>query len=139
MAAAGVGMIAPPTRGAMAAKKRSGARPHHPRAAQGPAPERMVVNFDRINRAALAALPTLLARWLPSGRREGPEYIALNPTRADRHLGSFRINTHTGRWGDFATGDRGGDVISLVAFLAGIGQQEAAVRLAEMLGVHRES
>jgi hypothetical protein len=39
----------------------------------------------------------------------------------------------TGRWADFATGDRGGDPVSLAAFLAGIGQAEAARRLAAML------
>ena len=38
---------------------------------------------------------------------------AFNPRRADRHLGSFQINVRTGKWADFATGDRGGDLISL--------------------------
>ena len=96
---------------------------------------RLGLDFERINRAALSALPALLTRWLPGGRREGGEYVALNPTRDDRHLGSFRINVVTGRWADFATGDRGGDVISLAAYLAGLGQTEAARRLADMLGV----
>jgi len=41
----------------------------------------------------------------------------------------------TGRWSDFATGDKGGDVISLAAYLSGTGQVEAACALAEMLGV----
>ena len=58
-----------------------------------------------------------------------------NPRRADGHLGSFCINICTGKWADFATGDRGGDVISLAAFLAGIGQYEAAKRLVSMLGM----
>jgi hypothetical protein len=94
------------------------------------------VNFENINRAALAVLPSLLARWLPGGRTEGAEFVALNPRRADRHLGSFRINTRTGQWCDFAVeGARGGDVVSLAAFLGGIGQGEAARRLAAMLGI----
>jgi hypothetical protein len=38
------------------------------------------VDFDCINRCALAALPALLERWLPGGRREGWEYVALNLT-----------------------------------------------------------
>jgi hypothetical protein len=33
------------------------------------------IDFDRINRAALARLPDLLARWLPGGRMEGREYV----------------------------------------------------------------
>jgi hypothetical protein len=93
------------------------------------------IDFAGINRAALAALPSLLVQWLPNGRREGREYIALNPRRVDRHLGSFRINMRTGQWADFAVGDRGGDPISLAAYLASISQLEAAERLAEMFGI----
>jgi hypothetical protein len=93
------------------------------------------VDFAAVNAAALPMLPTLLRRWLPEGRLEGDDWVALNPTRADRHLGSFRINVRTGRWSDFATGDKGGDPVSLAAYLAGIRQAEAAVRLAEMMGL----
>jgi hypothetical protein len=93
------------------------------------------VDFDCINRCALAALPALLERWLPGGRREGWEYVALNPTRLDRHLGSFRINVRTGRWADFATGARGGDVVSLAAYLSHLKQSEAAQKLARMLRI----
>ena len=60
---------------------------------------------------------------------------ARNPRRADRNPGSFRINTSTGRWADFATDDNGGDVVSLAAYLADIEQAEAARRLADMLGM----
>ena len=91
-------------------------------------------DFDAINRAALTVLPALLLRWLPGGRTEGAEYVARNPTRHDRRLGSFKINLRTGRWADFATGDKGGDVVSLIAYLTGTGQGEAARRLATMLG-----
>ena len=38
-------------------------------------------------------------------------------------------------WADFATGDKGGDVISLAAFLFGLSQAEAARRIAGMLGL----
>ena len=93
------------------------------------------VNFERINRAALRSLDAILSRWLPDGRREGHEWVALNPRRADHRLGSFRVNLNTGRWADFATGDKGGDVISLAAYLGHLGQVDAAKSLAEMLGV----
>jgi hypothetical protein len=96
---------------------------------------RLRLDFERINRAALSVLPALLTRWLPGGRRDGGEYVALNPTRHDRNLGSFRINLRTGRWADFATGDRGGDPVSLSAYLNGLSQTEAAVRLAIVLGI----
>ena len=95
------------------------------------------VDFREVNEAALGRLPKLFTRWLPGGVRDGDEYTALNPTRIDRHLGSFRINLRTGRWADFATGDKGTDVISLAAYLAEITQYEAARRLAKMLGLRR--
>jgi hypothetical protein len=41
----------------------------------------------------------------------------------------------TGRWKDFATGDGGGDPISLVAFLADVSQSEAARLLSQLLGM----
>lgn len=93
------------------------------------------VDFQAVRTAAVARLPELLARWLPDGRRCGREWVALNPTRADRNPGSFRVNIETGRWADFATGDRGGDPIALAAYLVGCSQTEAARRLAEMFGV----
>lgn len=95
------------------------------------------VNFRTVNQAAMRQLPLLLDRWLPGGVRDGDEYTTLNPTRIDRHLGSFRINLRTGRWADFATGDKGTDVISLAAYLAGITQYEAARHLAIMMGLRR--
>jgi hypothetical protein len=64
----------------------------------------------------------------------GSEWVARNPMRADRHLGSFKINLRTGRWADFATGDAGGDLISLRAYLDGIRQGEAARRIAREIG-----
>jgi hypothetical protein len=93
------------------------------------------LDFAAINRAALAAFPAVLARVLPGGKRVGAEIVALNPLRADRRLGSFKINRYNGRWADFATGDKGGDPISLVAYLAGVSQGEAARLLARMLGL----
>jgi hypothetical protein len=46
------------------------------------------------------------------------------------------VNLVTGRWADFAVDARGGDPISLAAYLWGLSQSEAARRLALMLGVH---
>ena len=93
------------------------------------------IDFAGLNYAALANADLILQRWLPGGRYEGAEYVVKNPKRADRKAGSFKINVDTGRWGDFATGDRGGDMVSLAAYLAGLSQVEAARELADMLGV----
>src|SRR5665213_2825294 len=94
-----------------------------------------VIDFSAINAAALVRLPTLLRRWLPEGKIEGAEWVARNPKRDDRRPGSFKINLRTGRWSDFAIGEGGGDVVSLAAYLGGVGQAEAARRLADMMGI----
>lgn len=93
------------------------------------------VDFAAVNRAALRRVPDILARWLPGGHFEGREYVVRNPKRADRRAGSFKINIDTGRWADFASGDKGADLVSLAAYLAGCGQVEAARQLAAMLGM----
>ena len=97
--------------------------------------QRSQLDFAAINQAALACLPDVLRRWLPDGRIVGAEYVARNPTRADRRLGSFKVNLDTGRRADFATGDKGGDPRSLAAYLAGLSQVEAARELTVMLGL----
>ena len=93
------------------------------------------VAFPRIADAAASAADTIVRRWLPDGRREGAEWVARNPIRNDRRLGSMKVNVRTGRWSDFATGDRGGDLIALAAYLFGLPMREAAIRVADMLGV----
>jgi hypothetical protein len=99
---------------------------------------KQAIDFERINRAALAVLPAVLRRLLPDGRIIGGEWVARNPTRADRHLGSFKINIRTGRWADFATGDKGGDPVSLFAYVERCRQSDAAIWLAQMLGMNGE-
>jgi hypothetical protein len=95
------------------------------------------VAFRRIADAALDHADTIARRWLPDGRREGAEWVSLNPSRNDRNRGSFKLNLETGAWSDFATGDRGGDLISLAAYLFRTRQGEAALRIADMLGIER--
>jgi len=69
----------------------------HPRTSSSDAREiggRQMSSFDfkALNRAALPHLRTILERWLPGGRVMGQDYVALNPRRVDRNLGSFRIS-----------------------------------------------
>ena len=93
-------------------------------------------DFERIAAAALASAESVLSHWLPNGKRQGAEYIALNPTRNDASPGSFSINTTTGKWSDFAAGKSGHDLISLVKYLKGFGKQsEAAASLADFLHI----
>ena len=87
------------------------------------------LDFDAINAAALAGLTRICERWLPDGVVYGREFVARNPLRADANHGSFRINIETGKWADFAiAGVRGGDPISLAAYLFHSGDQVAAAK-----------
>src|ERR1700719_2905999 len=94
------------------------------------------IAFRRIADEARANCASIIMQWLPSGKRYGREWCALNPRRNDRRIGSFRVNLRTGSWGDFATDDRGGDLISLAAYIYGLSQAEAALKIAQMLGVN---
>lgn len=94
------------------------------------------LNFKEVADSALGHIDGLLAEWLPSGKYDHHEYVALNPTRADKNLGSFRVNVRTGEWSDFATGDKGGDLVSLYAYLFCSNKQgEALKALAERLRI----
>lgn len=92
--------------------------------------------FPEVNAAVLRQLSQLLREWLPDGEREGNEWVSLNPTRADNSPGSFKVNLTSGKWSDFAASDKGGDPVSLFAYLNGLGQGEAAKELARRLGLN---
>ncbi len=96
------------------------------------------IPFGVIKAASLASIDAVLNRWAPGGKRQGHEYLPTNPTRSDSKPGSFSINLNTGAWGDFATRDKGGDLVSLVAYVDGVKQSEAAERLASFLGLNLE-
>ncbi len=96
------------------------------------------IDFDQVRAASQRSVLPILHRVLPGGRVVGGEYVVRNPKRADRTAGSFKINLRTGQWSDFATRDRGGDVISLVAYLFDTTQLEAARRLASLLSISSE-
>ena len=94
------------------------------------------INFRRIAAVALCNAEAVVSQWLPEGKRQGVEWVARNPKRDDRRPGSFKINLLTGAWADFATDVRGGDLISLAAYLSALDQAEAARRVACMLRIN---
>lgn len=72
---------------------------------------------------------------LSGGKRQGHEYLPLNPMRADSRPGSFSINVDNGAWMDGATGDKGGDLVALAAYVWSCKQSDAARRLAGHFGI----
>ncbi len=94
-----------------------------------------IASIKKVANVALGNIDSVLSHWLPGGKREGHEYQPLNPLRADSKPGSFSINTNTGAWSEFATDDKGGDLVALVAYLENCSQGVATKRLAAFLGV----
>lgn len=93
--------------------------------------------FAEVKRASHQAIDRVLGHWLPGGKLvDGKkEYTAPNPTRADKHAGSLKVNMAKGTWCDFATGDKGGDLIDLVRYLDGGSEVDACNKLADFLNV----
>ncbi|WP_338473893.1 DUF927 domain-containing protein [Pseudomonas sp. MS646] len=94
-------------------------------------------SFADVKSAALKDIDRVLSHWLPNGKRVdgGKEYTAPNPTRTDKRAGSLKVNLSKGTWADFATGDKGGDLIDLVRYLDGGTDVEACNKLADLLHV----
>jgi hypothetical protein len=98
------------------------------------APE--LCDFGAINAAALARLPDVLARLLPGGR-EVRGYWNAGSLRGEAG-DSLRVRLRgerAGAWCDFATGEKGGDPVSLAGAVARLPQHKAARRLSQMLGM----
>ena len=74
----------------------------------------------------------ILKQLVGKGQIEGSDYVALNPRRNDSKLGSFRIDISTGRFHDFATGNRGGSIIDLAAFAYNCNIVEATKHLQQL-------
>jgi putative DNA primase/helicase len=92
-----------------------------------------VIDFKSINAAALPRLGGLLPGWLPGGRIEAGEYVCASLEGGQGR--SCSVNLSTCLWGDFATGAKGGDPVSLLAAIRGVKQSEAARELARDLGL----
>ena len=91
------------------------------------------LDFKTIARAALPHAVAICERLLPNGKLSGHEWSCGN-LRGDPGE-SLSVNIQTGRWADFASNAKGGDLTSLVAAIHGLSQMEAAERLAAMLGI----
>lgn len=84
----------------------------------------MTVAFETLAQQLLGRADELCAQWLPNGKLTGREWCVGN---IEGEVGqSLRINLDSGRWSDFATGQKGGDLISLYALKNNLKQIEAA-------------
>ena len=85
--------------------------------------------------ASLVRFDDVMSRLNLAGKFQGHEYLPTNPKRDDSKPGSFSINHHTGTWSDFATGDKGGDLVALAAYLLDLRQLDSAIRLNREVGL----
>ena len=94
------------------------------------------LDFKAINAAAVVAIEDICRHWLPNGKMNGQEWEI-----GDRHgtpgksLKIRLTGTKGGNWADFSTDDKGGDLISLVAYVEGCSQSDAAHKLTAFLGM----
>ena len=84
-------------------------------------------DFSSLNRDLLLNVQSNLFNWLPGGKVNGNEFECGDLTGTPGR--SLRINIRTGKWADFSTDVKGGDLISLYAAIHGIKQIEAYRRL----------
>jgi hypothetical protein len=95
------------------------------------------IDFEGINNAARSNGRSLLIALIPGGKFNSSEYTVRNPSRADKNAGSFSINFSTGKWADFATGAKGGDIISWYVHARASNRLKRRARLLKNLGSRR--
>src|SRR3954452_21654552 len=95
------------------------------------------INFESVAALALSQSRSLVPQWLPNGRLHGQEFRVGGLDGAPGE--SLSVNLNSGFWSDFATGDKGGDLISLYAGCHRLSQVAAARKLSSVLGDVTES
>ena len=106
--------------------------PSHTKPASGGAPL-PPINFAALADALLARAGTLVPMWLPGGVQRGHEYQCASLSGG--HGSSCSVNLTNGRWSDFATDEKGGDLVSLYAAINGLDNGRAAVEVARQEGL----
>lgn len=87
----------------------------------------MPIAFEVLAQHLLSDPWELLKAWLPNGRRQGREWC-VGSLQGEAGQ-SLKINIDSGKWKDFATGERGQDLIALYAAMHQLSQGEAAKAL----------
>lgn len=90
------------------------------------------IDFEALAQELQSDIRRLLSRWLPGGKIVGTEYCCANLRGGAGK--SLKVSLIGKGWKDFATGDVGGDLISLYAKIEGIKNGPAARILLEELG-----
>ncbi len=91
------------------------------------------LDFDFVKELAINNIESVLSKWMPGGVLRGHEYICggIGGNKGE----SCSTNINTGVGSDFATGEKWGDIIELVAKTDRTNMKEAAESLASFMGV----
>lgn len=91
------------------------------------------IKFDALARELLGRAESLCEQWLPGGVKRGHEYVCGSVRGGEGS--SCSINLTTGKWADFASGEKGGDLISLYAAGNDMDNGAAAIAIARDYGL----
>lgn len=85
------------------------------------------IDFQALRSRLLADARGLLPQWLPFGKWRAHEFVCggLDGSPGE----SLSINSKSGLWSDFASGETGGDLIDLYCAIKGIDTKQAAIDL----------
>lgn len=106
---------------------------------------RQSYSLDQINSLLIDQIESVVARYAPAAPgayRNGHLYFTLNPGRPDRTVGSFCIDMAgptAGRWRDYASDPRGGDLIDLIGLSQGLRPADAIREARAFLGLDHET
>ncbi len=91
------------------------------------------IKFSELAEALLIRADSLVQAWLPGGVQRGHEYVCGSLSGGSGS--SCAVNLTNGKWGDFATDEKGNDLISLYAAINGLTMGKAAVQVAREEGL----
>jgi hypothetical protein len=91
------------------------------------------IKFRELAAALLVRAGDLVPAWLPGGHRAGHEWVCAGLSGGKGS--SCSVNTVTGQWADFASDERGGDLLSLYAAIHGLEMARAAIHVARAEGL----
>ena len=86
-----------------------------------------MIEFTVLAAALVGESRSLLPSWFPAGKWRGREFVVGSLSGDPGE--SLSINHTTGQWADFASGEKGGDLISLYAAIHHLSQGDAAAQL----------
>lgn len=91
------------------------------------------IKFQALADALLTRANTLVPMWLSGGAQRGHEYVCAGLSGGAGT--SCAVNLTNGRWADFATDEKGNDLISLYAAIHDLSMGKAAVEVARDEGL----